>query len=227
MNQVSGLCLLTGVYMGTMSGGRIPSIVINAPGDAPAIVTALEGYPMMKQGRGPLALGISAVASFIGGLFGLAVLIFLAPLIASYAIYLGAPEYFLLMAIGLATVMLLAGSSMLKALFVTCLGVLVSTFGSDYVSGQIRFAFVPEMIEGIDFVAIIIGLYGLGEVLYNLEKKLKLNLGKPSFRMKEFIPGRSEMSEARPNHSGVHPGDCYRNRSGCWCNGSDLSRLRA
>lgn len=196
MNQASGLCLLTGVYMGTMYGGRITAILINAPGDAPAIVTALEGYPMMKQGRGPLALGISAVASFVGGLFGLAVLIFLAPLIASYAIYLGAPEYFLLMAIGLATVMLLAGSSMLKALFVTCLGVLVSTFGSDYVSGQIRFAFVPEMIEGIDFVAIIIGLYGLGEVLYNLEKKLKLNLGKPSFRVKEFIPDRTELNEA-------------------------------
>ncbi|SFD92303.1 tripartite tricarboxylate transporter permease [Roseivivax sediminis] len=196
MSEASGLCLLTGVYMGTMYGGRITAILINAPGDAPAIITALEGYPMMQKGRGAMALGISAVASFVGGLFGLAVLIFLAPVIASYAIYLGAPEYFLLMAVGLATVMLLAGDSMLKAFFVTCLGVLVSTFGSDYVSGQIRFAYVPELIEGIDFVAIIIGLYGLGEVLYNLEKKVKLELGKPRFSIREFVPGRSELGEA-------------------------------
>ncbi|SFP83687.1 putative tricarboxylic transport membrane protein [Tranquillimonas alkanivorans] len=196
MPEASGLCLLTGVYMGTMYGGRITSILINAPGDAPAIITAYDGYPMMQQGRGAMALGISAFSSFIGGLFGLLVLIFLAPIIASYAIYLGAPEYFLLMATGLATVMLLAGKHLAKALLVTCFGVLVSSFGSDYVSGQIRFAFVPELIEGIDFVAIIIGLYGLGEVFYNLEKKVKLNLGKPGFRMREFIPGRSELGEA-------------------------------
>ncbi|MBY6092583.1 tripartite tricarboxylate transporter permease [Maritimibacter alkaliphilus] len=196
MPEASGLCLLTGVYMGTMYGGRITSILINAPGDAPAIITALEGYPMMQQGRGAMALGISAFSSFIGGLFGLLVLIFAAPVIASYAIFLGPPEYFLLMATGLATVMLLAGDQIAKAFLVTCLGVLVSTFGSDYVSGQIRFAFMPELIEGIDFVAIIIGLYGLGEVFYNLEKRVKLNLGKPGFRMKEFIPGKAELGEA-------------------------------
>ncbi len=196
MPTVSGLCLLTGVYMGTMYGGRITSILINTPGDAPAIITALEGYPLMKQGRGGLALGISAISSFVGGLFGLVVLVFFAPMIASYAIFLGAPEYFLLMLLGLSTIVLLAGADLLKALLTACVGVLVSTFGSDYISGHIRFAFVPELIEGIDFVAIIIGLYGLGEVLYNLEHRVVLKLGKPSFNLREYIPGGRDLREA-------------------------------
>lgn len=196
MPHISGLCLLTGVYMGTMYGGRITSILINTPGDAPAIITAMDGYPLMQQGKGGLALGVSAVSSFVGGLFGLAVLIFFAPVVASYAIFLGAPEYFLLMAVGLSTIILLAGDNILKALIVTCFGILIGTIGADYVSGQMRFIYTIELIEGIDFVAIIIGLYGLGEVFYNLEKRVVMNLGKPSFNLREYIPPRSALKES-------------------------------
>lgn len=195
MSEVSGLSLLTGVYMGTMYGGRITSILINTPGDAPAIITAMEGYPMMKKGKGGQALGISAISSFIGGMFGLAVLVFFAPVVSEYSIFLGAPEYFLLMFLGLATIILLAGDNMLKALMMACFGVLISTFGSDYISGHVRFAFTPELIEGIDFVAIIIGLYGLGEVFYNLEKRIVLNLGKPNFNVKEYVPSMGAIKE--------------------------------
>lgn len=196
MDHASALCLLTGVYMGTMYGGRITSILINTPGDAPAIITALEGYPMMQQGKGGIALGISAVSSFIGGMFGLLVLIFFAPVVARNAIYLGPPEYFLLMLLGLSTIVLLAGEDMLKALLMACFGVLVATIGSDYISGHVRFAWTPELIEGIDFVAIIIGLYGLGEVLHNLEHKVVLNLGKPSFRTADYVPDRETLRES-------------------------------
>lgn len=196
MPHISGLCLLTGVYMGTMYGGRITSILINTPGDAPAIITALEGYPMMCQGRGGMALGISAISSFVGGTFGLLILIFFAPIVTEYAIYLGAPEYFMLMVVGLSTIVLLAGKNVTKALIATVFGALISTFGSDYVSGHVRFAFVPELIEGLDFVAIIIGLYGLSEVFINVEKNLVMNLGKPSFRMRDYIPGMHELREA-------------------------------
>lgn len=196
MPHISGLCLLTGVYMGTMYGGRITSILINTPGDAPAIITAMDGYPLMQQGKGGLALGISAVSSFVGGLFGLAVLIFFAPVVSSYAIYLGAPEYFLLMAVGLSTIILLAGDNILKALMATCFGILIGTIGADYVSGQMRFIYTIELIEGIDFVAIIIGLYGLGEVFYNLEQRKVMNLGKPSFNLSEYIPSRAALRES-------------------------------
>nr|WP_280337236.1 tripartite tricarboxylate transporter permease [Salinicola acroporae] len=144
MSQTAGLCLLTGVYLGTMYGGRITAILINTPGDAPAIITALEGYPLMRQGRGGLALGVSALSSFIGGTIGLAVLVFFAPVVAEYAIFLGPSEYFLLMVIGLSTIVLLAGDNIFKAVIATLFGVLVSTFGSDYISGYVRFGFTPS-----------------------------------------------------------------------------------
>lgn len=109
MQPASGMALLTGVYMGCMFGGRITSILINTPGDAPAIMTCQDGYPLMCQGRGGFALGISAISSFVGGTFGLIVLIFLAPTIASLVINFGAPEYFMLLLLGLCTIALLAG----------------------------------------------------------------------------------------------------------------------
>jgi len=196
MDPVAGLSLLTGTYLGTMYGGRLTAILINTPGDAPAIITALDGYPMMQSGRGGLALGLSAIASFVGGCFGLIMLIFFAPIIAEYAIFLGPPEYFLMMLLGLSMIVVLAGNDPLKALIVTLLGVLLSTVGSDYVSGEVRYAVVPELIDGMDFVAVIIGLFGIGEVLLNIEKRVVLNMGKPRFRMGEFIPGRSDLREA-------------------------------
>lgn len=198
MPHITGLCLLTGVYLGTMFGGRITAILINTPGDAPAIMTTLEGYPLMCQGKGGMAMGVSAVSSFIGGLFGLCVLIFFAPVVSKYSIYLGAPEYFLLMVLGLSTIILLAGEDVFKALLMASFGVLVSTFGSDFVSGYIRFAFLPELIEGIDFVAIIIGMYGLAEVFYNLDKRFVMKLGKPNLNIKEYIPSAEAVREGAP-----------------------------
>lgn len=196
MDPIAGLSLLTGTYLGTMYGGRLTAILINTPGDAPAIITALDGYPMMQSGRGGLALGLSAIASFVGGCFGLVMLIFFAPIIAEYAIFLGPPEYFLMMLLGLSMIVVLAGSDPLKALIATLLGVLLSTVGSDYVSGEVRYAVVPELIDGMDFVAVIIGLFGIGEVLLNIERRVILNMGKPRFRMSEFIPKRRDLREA-------------------------------
>ena len=192
----SALCLLCGVYMGTMYGGRLTAILINTPGDAPAIMTALDGYPMMKQGKGGLALGLSAYSSFIGGFFGLVVLVFLSPVVSKVAVKFGAPEYFMLMLVGLYTISLLTEGSILKALLMSCFGFQIGMFGSDYVSGYVRFAFTPELIEGVDFVAIIMGLYGIGEVLINMEKSVRINLGKPSFNLKEFIPDKKSLKNA-------------------------------
>jgi len=190
----SALCLLVGVYMGTMYGGRITSILINTPGDAPAIMTAIDGYPLMKQGKGGLALGISAFSSFAGGFFGLLVLIFGAPVVARIAVNFGPPEYLMLMIMGLCTISLLAGKSIFKAVLMSLFGFIIGMIGSDYVSGFVRFAFTPELIEGVDFVAIIIGLYGIGEVFINIEKSVKLNLGKLSFRIKEFFPTKDDIA---------------------------------
>lgn len=192
------LALLVGVYMGTMYGGRITAILINTPGDAPAIMTAEDGYPLMQQGKGGMAMGLSAIASFIGGSFGLVVLIFLAPVISDLVINFGAPEYFMLMLLGLATIALLAGKSILKAIMMTAVGFVVGMVGADYISGYVRWDYVPELLEGIDFVFVIIGMYGLGEVFFNVENETRLNLGKPSFKMSEYIPGLDVLKKTMP-----------------------------
>ena len=175
MDASAGLALLMGVYMGCMFGGRITSILINTPGDAPAIVTCLDGYPLMQQGRGGFALGISAISSFLGGFFGIVVLVFLAPTLASIA--------------------LLAGDSVIKALFMTAIGFVIGLVGCDFVSGYTRFCYTPELLEGIDFVVVIMGMYGIGEVLHNIEHKVHLNLGKPNFKMSEYIPTGKEIRD--------------------------------
>ena len=195
MDASAGLALLMGVYMGCMFGGRITSILINTPGDAPAIVTCLDGYPLMQQGRGGFALGISAISSFLGGFFGIVVLVFLAPTIASLVINFGAPEYFMLLLLGLCTIALLAGDSVIKALFMTAIGFVIGLVGCDFVSGYTRFCYTPELLEGIDFVVVIMGMYGIGEVLHNIEHKVHLNLGKPNFKMSEYIPTGKEIRD--------------------------------
>lgn len=195
MNPSAGLALLMGVYMGCMFGGRITAILINTPGDAPAIVTCMDGYPLMQQGRGGFALGISAISSFLGGFFGIAVLVFLAPTIADLVINFGAPEYFMLLLMGLCTIALLAGDSIIKALLMTVVGFVIGLVGCDFVSGYTRFCYTPELLEGIDFVVVIMGMYGIGEVLYNVEHQVHLDLGKPNFKLSEYIPTRKELKQ--------------------------------
>lgn len=195
MNPTGGLALLMGVYMGCMFGGRITSILINTPGDAPAIVTCMDGYPLMCQGRGGFALGISAISSFLGGFFGIAVLIFLAPTIADLVINFGAPEYFMLLLLGLCTIALLAGDSVMKALLMTVIGFIIGLVGCDFVSGYTRFCYAPELLEGIDFVVVIMGMYGIGEVLHNVENNVHLELGKPNFKLREYFPTRKELKK--------------------------------
>ncbi|MBQ2996302.1 MAG: tripartite tricarboxylate transporter permease [Oscillibacter sp.] len=195
MNPTAGLALLMGVYMGTMFGGRITSILINTPGDAPAIVTCMDGYPLMCQGRGGFALGISAISSFMGGFFGIAVLIFMAPTIADLVISFGAPEYFMLLLLGLCTIALLAGDSVMKAMLMTVIGFIIGLVGCDFVSGYTRFCYAPELLEGIDFVVVIMGMYGIGEVLHNVEHNVHLELGKPNFKLREYFPNRKELKE--------------------------------
>lgn len=195
MNPTAGLALLMGVYMGCMFGGRITAILINTPGDAPAIVTCMDGYPLMCQGRGGFALGVSAISSFLGGFFGIAVLIFLAPTIADLVISFGAPEYFMLLMLGLCTIALLAGDSIMKALLMTVIGFIIGLVGCDFVSGYTRFCYTPELLEGIDFVVVIMGMYGIGEVLHNVENNVHLDLGKPNFKLKEYFPTGKEMKE--------------------------------
>lgn len=162
------LIMLAGIYYGAAYGGRITSILLNLPGEASASVTALDGYPMAQQGRAGVALFITAVASFIGGIIGVLLLALFAKPLAEVAIEFSAPEYFSLMLLGLIAAAMVASEAPMRALAMVTLGLLLGLVGIDLNSGMSRFTFgVPDLFDGLALVALAIGLFGLPEMFSN------------------------------------------------------------
>jgi len=176
MDPTTALSTMTAIYFGAMFGGSRSSILINTPGDGGAIASTFDGYPMTQQGRAGEALAISAIASFIGGTIGVALMTFLATPISKIAIKFGPPQYFVLMVFALVATSSISKGNMLKGMFATCLGLMVSTIGSDHLTGTVRFTMgIPELYEGIDFLILIIGFYAIGEVFVTFDKLLYEN----------------------------------------------------
>jgi len=172
----SAIIMLAGIYYGSMYGGTITSVLLRLPGEAAAVVTTFDGHPMAMQGRAGPALGISAIGSFIGGGVSLVGLVFFAPFLAEQALRFGPPEFALLAAAGLLLVTYLGAQSLFKNLTMACAGLLLATVGVDLISGETRYTFgSTQLLAGLDFVAVVMGVYGVGEVLYSLEDDLKLN----------------------------------------------------
>jgi putative tricarboxylic transport membrane protein len=164
------MIMLAGIYYGAKYGGSTTSILLNVPGESASIVTCLDGYQMAKKGRAGAALGIAAIASFVAGTVGVLGLMFVAPPLARFALAFSSPEYFALMSLGLAMVVLLAGHSIVKALLAMLVGLWISSIGTDLFSSTSRFTFGRmELLSGIDFIVVAIGVFALGEVLANLE----------------------------------------------------------
>jgi len=171
MNPASAMIMLAGIYYGAKYGGSTTSILLNVPGESASVVTCLDGYQMAKKGRAGAALGIAAIASFIAGTVGVLGLMLIAPPLARLALAFSAPEYFGLMALGLAMVVLLAGRSLVKALLSMLVGLWLAGIGTDLFSSESRFTFGRmELLSGIDFVVVAIGVFAIGEVLANLEE---------------------------------------------------------
>ena len=171
MEPTSGIIMLAALYAGTMYGGTITSVLINTPGESASVVTCIDGHQMALQGRAGPALGIAAIGSFIAGTFGVVLLMLVSPMLARWSLSFGPPETFALMLVGLTTVTLLTGESAIKGYISMLLGLMLAMVGFDIVSGEPRFAFgVPEMMDGIDFLPVAIGLFGLGEVLAGAEE---------------------------------------------------------
>ncbi|MQA81457.1 MAG: tripartite tricarboxylate transporter permease [Streptosporangiales bacterium] len=169
---VPAIIMLAGIFYGTNYGGTITSVLMNMPGESASVVTCIDGYQMARQGRAGRALGIAAIGSFIGGTAATIGLVVAAKPLTSAALLVGAPEYFALMVLGLALVVGLAGGSLVKALIMGILGLLVGTVGIDPAMGVPRFTFGrPELLDGLSFIPVVIGLFGVGEILLNLEKK--------------------------------------------------------
>jgi putative tricarboxylic transport membrane protein len=167
MNPVSALIMLASLYTGAMYGGSTTSILLNVPGESSSVVTCIDGHQMAKQGRGGAALCIAAIGSYIAGTLGVVGLMLFAPLIASYALRFGPPEYFALMVFGLSAVASLSGRSLVKGLLAMCTGLMLATVGTD-VTGVARFTFgVSDLLDGVEFLALSIGLFAISEVLLN------------------------------------------------------------
>ena len=174
MSPVGGIIMLAGIYYGAQYGGSTTSILVNIPGEASSIVTTLDGYQMARRGAAGPALAIAAIGSFIAGTVGTVGLMLLAPPLAGFALSFGPPEYAALIILGFMTLTFMAQGSMLKALMMTAFGLFLATIGLDEVSGRSRFTFgVTELLDGIDLVPAVMGLFGVSEVLVNLEAGLR------------------------------------------------------
>ncbi len=198
MNPTSAIIMLAGIYYGAKYGGSTTSILLNVPGESASVVTCLDGYQMARKGRAGAALGIAAIASFIAGTFGVLALMLVAPPLAKFALSFSSPEYFALMALGLAMVVLLAGRSMIKALLAMLVGLWIAGMGTDLFTATSRFTFGnSELLDGIDFVVVAIGIFALGEVLGNMESRVEAQALPVPRGLRNLLPTREELKACR------------------------------
>ena len=170
--SVSAIIMLSGIFYGAMYGGSTTSILVNIPGEAASVVTCIDGYQMARQGRAGPALGISAFGSFIAGIAGILFLAFLAPSLANIALDFGPAEYFSIMILGLTLVTYLGSGSMLKALIMALLGIVLGCIGQDPIFGKPRLTYgIEALFDGVGIIPIVMGLFGISEVLLNIEMK--------------------------------------------------------
>lgn len=195
-SPVTAIIMMAGIYYGSMYGGSTTSILLNLPGEAASVVTCIDGYKMAQQGRAGAALGIAAIGSFIAGTLAVVGLTFLAPPLAEFAIKFGPPEYFALMLVGLLLAVTLSGTSILKGLILLLVGLLLGTVGLDPVSGKIRFTFGSIALQsGFDFVTLAMGVFGLGEILCNLEETMKAEI--ITTKVGNIFPTLKDWAEAK------------------------------
>ncbi len=171
---VAALIMLAGIYYGAQYGGSTTSILVNVPGEASSVVTCLDGYQMALQGRAGAALTISALGSFVAGCFATLLLSILAVPLSELAFKFGPAEYFSLMVFGLIGSIVFASGSLIKAVGMIVLGLLLGVVGADITSGNQRFSFgIPELADGIGFVPLAMGLFGISEIIKSLEQREK------------------------------------------------------
>jgi len=172
LDATGAIIMLCAIYYGAMYGGTITSVLINVPGEAASVITCIDGYAMARQGRAGSALAIAAIGSFVGGTAATIALVVVAVPLAQLALKFGPAEFFGLMVAGLCLVIGLAGRNLLAALLMTVLGLLLAMIGLDPVRGAPRFTFgLPELYDGIGFVPVVMGLFGIGELLLAAERR--------------------------------------------------------
>jgi len=193
----ASLIMLAGIYYGAQYGGSTTSILVNLPGESASVVTCLDGYQMARNGRAGAALSISAVGSFFAGTVGTLIIVLFAEPLTRMAQKFGPADYCSLMALGLVAAVVLASGSVIKAIAMVFLGLLFGLVGTDVNTGAQRFTFdIPELSDGIDFAPIAMGLFGIAEIVVNLERHLTRTGG--TIKVGSLWPTREEMRRAIP-----------------------------
>ena len=197
LQPVAALIMLAGIYYGSQYGGSTTAILVNLPGETSSVVTCLDGYQMARRGRAGPALAIAALGSFFAGCVATLVIAIAAPPLAEVALKFGPSEYFSLMVLGLVAATVLAHGSLIKAIAMVVLGLLLGLIGTDVNSGVLRFTFgIPELSDGIGFVVVAMGMFGLAEIIANLELKgaREVFTGK----VKNLFPTKEDFKRAWP-----------------------------
>jgi len=195
MNPITAMILMCGIYYGCMYGGTITSVLMNVPGESSTIMTCLDGYAMARKGRAGPALTIAAIGSFVAGTFSVVMLTVLAPPIADAALSFGPPEYFALMLLGLTCVSGLTGESRSKGYGMAFIGLALATVGLDPMTGDPRFNFGNlELMDGVGFLPIAVGLFGIGTVLGMIDNTVQVEIMKTTLR--EMIITRKDLKDS-------------------------------
>lgn len=198
MDPTTAIIMMAGIYYGAKYGGSTTSILLNVPGESASVVTCLDGYQLARQGRAGPALGVAAISSFVAGSVGVIGLMFIAPPVAKFALRFGPPEYFALMVLGLTMVVFLTGRSLVKGILATLVGLWLAGVGTDVFTAESRFTFgLMELLDGIDFVIVSIGLFAIGEVLVNLESKLSAEIFKVPRGLRNLLPNLQDLKDCR------------------------------
>ena len=195
IQPVSAIIMLAGIYYGAMYGGSTTSILVNIPGEAASVITCIDGYQMARSGRAGVALGISAIGSFIGGTLAVIALQMVAPPLAQVALAFGFPEYFALICCGLVVLTFMARGSMAKALMMAAFGIFLGTIGTDLFAGTPKFTFgIKILYDGLGIVPVVMGLFGISEVLLNIEEGITQEVFQT--KIKNLFPNWKDWKES-------------------------------
>jgi putative tricarboxylic transport membrane protein len=187
----SAIIMMAAIYYGAMYGGSTTAIVVNIPGEASSVPTALDGYEMAKQGKAGPALAISAIASFVAGTITVIALTLFAPVLANFAVVFGPPEYFALMFMGLSLVISLSGRALLKGLISMALGLALALIGQDPLTGASRLTFGTVTLNaGVEFISVIVGLFAISEVMINVEQRI---VSISEMEITDWMPTRADL----------------------------------
>src|SRR5271157_1040282 len=193
---VTAIIMLAGIYYGAMYGGSTTSILVNIPGEAASVITCMDGYQMALKGRAGPALGMAAFGSFIAGTVGIIGLMLFAKPLSGFALDFGPHEYFALIILGLTFVTYLSHGSMLKSVMLACLGLMLSNIGLDPITSSPRMTFgILELFDGVGIAPVAMGLFGIGEVLVNLEQTITQEIVKTKF--KNLFPSKLDWIQSK------------------------------